>query len=204
MRDAFQTGVAADREGRNAFLRLNLAYALSALGEHDAAFAAYQAGMDILKAETRISRTLRAGMHFNKGEYAQAEVLTRRNLADKASIRPNEYHALARTLDVMNRTDEALEILRVGRAQFPQYCNLYDRAGEFLLKRGRIAEALAEWERGIAAIPKCDANYVSLAKALIEQKRFSEARKKLETLQNVSPDSDGAEEAKELLKTLGS
>ena len=96
-----------------------------------------------------------------------------------------------------------MEIMRVGRVRFPLYCNYYHRTGEILFKRGRVAEAFAESEKGLAANPKCDANYVSLAKALIEQKRFSEARKKLETLPYVSPDSDGAEVAKELFRTLG-
>lgn len=165
---------------------------------------AYQAGMAIMKTETRISRSLRAGMHFNKSEYAEAEALMRRNLADKANIRPNEYHALARTLDAWNRPDDARKIICVGRALFPQYCRLDDRAGEILYQHGRVAEALAEWEKGIAAIPTCDANYVNPTEALIEQKRFSEAREKLEALKNVSPESDGAEEDKAFLKTRGS
>ena len=203
-RNAFEAGVAADRNRREGFAHVNLGLVLSVLGEHDAALSAFHSGMDILRKETRADRGIRAVMHVNKGEFKEAEAIFRRNLADIANARPAEYRRLALVLAAMNRADEALEIMRAGQTRFPAYCPIYHRTGEIYIELGRDSEAVAEWEKGIAAIPKCDANYVSLAKALIEQKRFSEAKKILEALQNVSPDSDGTEEAKELLKTLGS
>ena len=103
----------------------------------------------------------------------------------------------------INRIDEAIATLRAGYARYPQYYCAYGAAGTLLFKHGRDAEAFAEWEKVIAAVPKCDLTYVHMARALIERKRIPEAKLKLEALMKVSPESDGAEIAKELLAGMG-
>ena len=201
-RKALETGIAADQRGRYSALQLMLALILSFQGDHQPAIEAYDAGMRIGKNNPQFARAVRVHMHFNKGEFKAAEAVIQGSFEDDKNVRPQDYRILGRTLDALDRTNEAINLLRTGYARFPYSCELYDRAGEILFRRGRDAEAYEEWERGIAAVPKCDRPYVTFARALIERKRFAEAKQKLEKLLKVSPESDGAEVAREMLAQL--
>lgn len=201
-RKALETGIGADQRRQNGALQLMLALILSFQGEHQPAVEAYNAGMRIGHYNPRFSRAVRAYLHFNNGEFKDAEAVIQGNFADDKNVRPQDYRILGRTLNALDRTNEALDVLRKGYARFPYFCELHDRAGEILFRRGRDAEAYEEWERGIAAVPKCDRPYVSLARALLERQRVAEAKQKLEKLLMVSPESDGAEAAREMLAQL--
>ena len=173
------------------------------MGDHAAAQAAFDRGVKISRRDVQFVRDTRAAMYANNGEYREAEALFRENLTNSATVRGFTFtnfanYVLART----NRVDEAITTLRAGYARYPQYCPAYDDAGTSLFKGGRDAEAFAEWEKGIVAVPKCDLTYVYMARALIERKRLPEARQKLHALLKVSPESDGAEIAKELLAEM--
>ncbi len=142
-------------------------------------------------------------MHANKGEYREAEALLRQNLSVEANARSGDYLRLARdVLAPTGRVDEAIANLHTAYARVPTFCTAYDAAGTILFKHGRDVEAFTEWEKGIAAVPKCDLNYVHMAHALVERKRVGDAKQKLVVLLKKSPESDGAVIAKELLATL--
>ena len=191
---------AAELPNSNFYAHFNFAPVLSDLGEVDAAQAMFDRGVKNLNNTSRIPRFTRAVLLANRGEYGQAEALFRQLLDVETNARAGDYLRYSRyVLERTNRLDEALVILRAGYTHFPAFCRAYDDAGAILFKRGRDAEAFAEWEKGIAAVPKCDLTYVNMARALIERKRIPEAKQKLEALLKVSPESDGAEIAKELL-----
>ena len=200
---AYAEGVAHGRADRFFWIHFNLAQLLSDVGDHDGALAAFDRGIKISRRDVQLVRRTRAVMYANNGEYREAEALFRENLSNSATFRAHAFtdfanYVLART----NRVDEAIATLRAGYARYPQYCPAYDDAGTLLFKNGRDAEAFAEWEKGIAAVPKCDLTYVHMARALIERKRSPEGKLKPEALLKVSPESDGAEIAKELLAEM--
>jgi hypothetical protein len=60
--------------------------------------------------------------------------------------------------------------------------------------KGDVATALATFDKGIAAVPKCGLNYNEAARLLIKQK--------LDALIKIAPNSDEAVIAKEILATL--
>ena len=66
-----------------------------------------------------------------------------------------------------------------------------------------MATALATFDKGIAAVPKCGLNYNEAARLLIKQNRAPAARQKLETLIKSASNSDGAVIAKEILAGIG-
>ena len=65
-----------------------------------------------------------------------------------------------------------------------------------------MATALATFDKGIAAVPKCGLNYNEAARFLIKQNRVPEAKQKLDTLIKIAPNSDGAVIAKEILASI--
>lgn len=200
---AYTEGVAHGRADRFYYPHFHLARQLSDAGDHAAALAAFDRGVKISRGDVQLVGRTRGVLYANNGEYREAEALFRELLSPSASSRAYVFtnfanYVLART----NRVDEAIATLRAGYARYPQYCPAYDDAGTILFKAGRDADAFAEWEKGIAAVPKCDLTYVHIAQALIERKRIPEAKQKLDALLKVSPESDGAEIAKELLGNM--
>lgn len=196
-RRAYEAGIAADKTGKSTFVRLNLSGLLAEMGEHEAALAMYKAGSDVLRQIARPGGDAR--IHFYRGEFKEAEALLRQQVADNANATARDFRFLGRTLEAQSRTSEALDALRAAYVRFPMYCQNYDDAAGILFKHMRDAEAFAEWEKGIAAVPKCDQTYVHFAEALIERKRVDEAKQKLQMLLKNSPESDGAAIAKDML-----
>lgn len=80
------------------------------------------------------------------------------------------------------RLGVALATIRDGQKLFPISCKLYGKTGNLLLEQKRVPEAIVEFERGIAAVKKCDMPYLSEARAPINLKRIAEARAKLNGL----------------------
>ena len=185
------------------FAYLNLADALTSLGETEQAMAAYNGFKQTRKIDTPSSISALAEILYAKGEYRSAENMVNQLISTSRSAPPRRYILLGKTQDKLGKFDEALGTFRASQKLFPADCSLYNEAGKLLLKQQRTQEAFAEFDRGIAAVKKCGLPYISHARALIEMKRVPEARAKLNELIKVAPTSDGAEEAKEILATLG-
>ena len=199
--DTYRHDIALGRATNFAYF--NLAADLARAGETEQALAAYNDGKQKLKSETPDTQYTLATILHHKGEYHSAEDLIRRTIAKPQNATPYHYELLGEIIGRLGRFDEALVTFRTGQKLFPTYCALYDEAGKLLLKQQRTQEAFAEFDRGIAAVKKCGLPYISHARVLIEMKRVPEARAKLNELIKVAPASDGAEEAKEILATLG-
>jgi tetratricopeptide (TPR) repeat protein len=105
----------------------------------------------------------------------------------------------------LGRHDQAIAIYRDGLKLLPRNCQLWQELGSAQAVRGRpedITAALATFDQGIAAVPKCGLTYNAAARLLIAQGRPAEARAKLDALIRQAPNSDGAVIAKELLASL--
>ena len=194
---------AVDLDVGNFSAYLNLAFARAENGQTEQAMAAYNGFKQIRKFDNPRSNFGLAHILYAKGEYQTAESMMQRNIATPKTAVPVHYQLLGMAQDKLGKSDEALSTFRAAQKLFPASCALYDEAGKLLLKQQRTQEAFAEFDRGIAAVKKCGLPYISHARALIEMNRILEARAKLDALIKVSPTSDGAEEAKEILATLG-
>jgi tetratricopeptide (TPR) repeat protein len=116
-----------------------------------------------------------------------------------------EFSRLARTQAGLGRHEQAIAIYRDGLKLLPRNCLLWQELGSTQAARGRpedITAALATFDQGIAAVPKCGLTYNAAARLLIAQGRPAEARAKLDALIKQAPNSDGAVIAKELLASL--
>ena len=65
-----------------------------------------------------------------------------------------------------------------------------------------LTAALATFDQGIAAVPKCGLTYNAAARLLIAQGRPTEAKAKLDALIRLAPNSDGAVIAKDILSGI--
>jgi predicted Zn-dependent protease len=98
-----------------------------------------------------------------------------------------------------------MAIYRDGLKRLPKNCLLWQEMGSAQAARGRpedITAALATFDQGIAAVPKCGLTTNAAARLLIAQGRPAEAKAKLDALIRQAPNSDGAVIAKELLASL--
>jgi tetratricopeptide (TPR) repeat protein len=102
----------------------------------------------------------------------------------------------------MNQHDEAIAIYNDGLKRLPKNCQLWQELGSVYAAKGDVPSALATFDKGIAAMPKCGLNYNEAARLLIKQNRIPDARQKLDALIKIAPNSDGAVIAKEILATL--
>ncbi len=119
---------------------------------------------------------------------------------------PPHFSLVAQTQLGLGRHDRAIAIYRDGLKRLPKNCTLWQQLGSAQAARGRpedIAAALATWDQGIAAVPKCGLTYLAAARLLIAQGRPAEAKAKLDALIKIAPNSDGAVIAREILATLG-
>jgi tetratricopeptide (TPR) repeat protein len=195
--------LAADPNKRNPFVRMNLAVTSAVLGELTQAEAYYKAGLEMHSPDSTLARAVLGAIRFYQGDYAAAEKLQRLVIADASSASADDFGDLGKSIAAQGRIDEAVGVFRQGIAHTPQFCPNYDAAATVLLKAGREAEAFAQWDSGIALIPKCDLNYIHYAQAYAERRNPSAARALLETLQKVAPYSDGATEGARLLAAIG-
>ena len=92
----------------------------------------------------------------------------------------------------MNQFNEAVAFYNDGLKRLPKNCKLWQELGTVYATKGDVASALATFDKGIAAVPKCGLNYNEAARLLIKQNRIPEAKKKLESLIKIAPNSDGA------------
>ena len=99
----------------------------------------------------------------------------------------------------MNQFDEAVAVYNDGLKRLPKNCNLWQELGTVYATKGDVATALATFDKGIAAVPKCGLSDNEAARLLIKQNRVPEAKQKLDALIKIAPNSDGAVIAKEIL-----
>lgn len=185
----------------NYFAHTNLISALAGLGEGPEAERVYQETRAIMPTDRPDFTRLKAAVMYANGDYAGVEREAGRRLQAAPGSSMEGYHWLALALEKLQKTDEAIRLLRQGQHYSPRRCILFDDAGNVLARSHRIAEALAEFERGTAAEPKCGQPYISAARALVSVKRLAEAKAKLNALIVLAPRSDGASEARALLAT---
>ena len=102
----------------------------------------------------------------------------------------------------LGRFDEAIKVYNDGLTRLPKSCDLWEGFGQMYATQGDVGTALATFDKGIVAVPKCGLNYNSAARLLIKNNRAPEARQKLNALITIAPKSDGAVIAKEILATL--
>jgi tetratricopeptide (TPR) repeat protein len=152
------------------------------------------------------SRTSATGLtHLYRKEYLQADEAFKRLFARVPPREVGEFSALAQTQVGLDRHDQATAIYRDGLKRFPKNCQLWQELGSAQAARGRpedTAVALATFDQGIAAVPKCGLTTNAAARLLIAQGRPAEAKAKLDALIRQAPNSDGAVIAKELLASL--
>lgn len=188
----------------NYFAHINLASLLARLGEIDRAMAVFEDARQIVKADRADLHTTLADIRYYARDFTAAEKILRPLIATDEGHRPDAFGLLGRTLASQGKAGEALAILRAGQKLFPASCELYDEAGRVLVAQHRLAEAVAEFERGVSAVKKCGLNYISEARALIDAGKPAAARGRLDALIRAAPLSDGAQEARELLAHLPS
>lgn len=186
----------------NYFAHTNLISALAGLGEGAEAEKVYREARAVMPTERADFTRLKAAVMYANADYAGVEREAGARLQAAPGSSMEDYHWLALALEKLQKPDEAIRLLRQGQYYSPRRCILFDDAGRVLARSGRIPEALAEFERGIAAEPKCGAPYIGAAQALAGVHRLAEARAKLNALIALAPRSDGALEARELLAKL--
>jgi tetratricopeptide (TPR) repeat protein len=136
-------------------------------------------------------------------EYAKADEIMRRLFAE-TPFREHYFSLWAGQIKLaMNQYEEAIAAYNDGLKRSPKNCLLWQELGTVYATKGDVPTALATWDKGIAAVPKCGLNYNEAARLLIKQNRVPEAKQKLDTLIKIAPNSDGAVIAKEILATLG-
>ena len=114
-----------------------------------------------------------------------------------------QFFGFAGTQAGLKRYDEAIKVYNDGLARLPKSCLLWEAFGSMYAAKGDVTNALATFDKGINAIPKCGLNYNSAARLLIKQNRTPEAKQKLDALIKIAPNSDGAVIAKEILASVG-
>ena len=184
----------------------NLAYALADKGEYDESRQMAERSLKIGGKSGGSSATTDdydGYVYYLKGEYAKADASLRR-LHTKTPMR-EEIHFLgfAGTQAGLKRYDEAIKVYNDGLARMPKNCLLWEAFGSMYVAKGDVTNALATFNKGITAIPKCGLNYNSAARLLIKQNRTPEAKIRLDTLIKIAPNSDGAVIAKEILASAG-
>jgi tetratricopeptide (TPR) repeat protein len=201
-REAIAAGVS------DTYLYFNTWYFLLEAGRFDesAEMQAKEQGLIRDPALLDYSRTAATGLtHLHRKEYAQADEAFKRLFAAVPPREQWEFSLLGQTQVGLGRHDQAVAVYRDGLKRLPKNCWLWQELGSAQAARGRpedITAALATFDQGIAAVPKCGLTTNAAARLLIAQGRPAEAKAKLDALIRQAPNSDGAVIAKELLDSL--
>jgi tetratricopeptide (TPR) repeat protein len=191
------------------FILQNLARALIGLGRIEEAREIYgraEAAGTISRSprtKQRGAAYIEAQIFFRQKEYAKADEIVQRLIAAQPLREGGEFSSYGRLKLAMNQYDEAIAVYNDGLKRLPKNCQLWQDLGTVYATKGDVATALATFDKGIAAVPKCGLNYNEAARLLIKQNRVPEAKQKLDTLIKIAPNSDGAVIAKEILAGIG-
>ncbi|MBL8513828.1 MAG: tetratricopeptide repeat protein [Betaproteobacteria bacterium] len=201
-RDAIAAGA------NDVFIFTNMAYALLDLGRVAEAqeiygrVAAKESSSRSPMVRQRAREMFEAQVHYQQKEYAKADEIYRRLITVQPLREVTQFFRYGRIKLAMNQYDEAIAVYNDGLKRLPKSCQLWQELGTVYATKGDVPTALATWDKGIAAVPKCGLNYNEAARLLIKQNRIPEAKQKLDTLIKIAPNSDGAVIAKEILATL--
>jgi tetratricopeptide (TPR) repeat protein len=191
------------------FVFTNLAYALldsDRVAEAQETYGRIAAAETINRSPTvrqRAQEMFEAQVHYQQKEYAKADEIYRRLIAVQPVRDVTQYSRYGRIKLAMNQYDNAIAVYNDGLKRLPKNCQLWQELGTVYATKGDVATALATFDKGIAAVPKCGLNYNEAARLLIKQNRVPEAKQKLDALIKIAPNSDGAVIAKEILASLG-
>jgi tetratricopeptide (TPR) repeat protein len=191
------------------FIFSNLARALVELGRIEEAREIYrraEAAGTIFrspKVRQRGAAIFEALIHIQQKEYAKADEIVQRLIAEQPLREGAEFSRYGRLKLAMNQYDEAIAVYNDGLKRLPKNCQLWQELGRVYATKGDVATALATFDKGITAVPKCGLNYNEAARLLIKQNRVQEAKDKLDALIKIAPNSDGAVIAKEILASIG-
>ena len=198
----FKTAIVNGVEDR--YIYGNLADALAEKGEYEESRQMVERSIQIGLKSGDSSRSIdHDGMvYYLKGEYANADAALRRFHTMTPMREGGQFLVFAGTQAGLKRYDEAIKVYNDGLARLPKSCQLWEGFGSMYAAKGDVTAALATFDKGINAIPKCGLNYNSAARLLIKQNRIPEAKQKLDTLIKIAPNSDGAVIAKEILASI--
>lgn len=164
------------------FIFSNLTRALVELGRIEEAREIYgraQATRTIFlspRAKKRNAASFEAQIYIQQKEYAKADEIIQRLIAEQPLREAGEFSRYGRLKLAMNQHDEAAAVYNDGLQRLPKNCQLWQELGTAYATKGDIATALATWDKGIAAVPKCGLNYNEAARLLIKQNRVPEAK----------------------------
>jgi len=128
------------------------------------------------------------------GRLGESE-LEMKDLIEKGQAVDSTYLNLALVRYRLKKTDEALEWLAKGEAQFPRSAALRHRMGRLLLEAKRDQDAEAELREAISLEPRFLDAHLALGLALEGQGRKEEAGALFAELRRLAPDSPEAGEA---------
>ena len=210
MSKAFQISRDAIAAGANdGFIYVNLAFALVDLGRIDEAREVYARALRAVtgavnpRLKTVGEGFFEARVHLAQKEYAKADQAYRRVIEIQPLREARDIARYGRIKLALNQYDEAIATYNDGLKRLPKNCQLWQELGTVYVTKGDVATALATFDKGIAAVPKCGLNYNEAARLLIKQSRIPEAKQKLDALIKIAPSSDGAVIAKEILANIG-
>ncbi len=190
------------------FILQNLARALIGLGRIEEAREIYgraEAAGTISRSprtKQRGAASIEALIFIQQKKYAKADEIVQRLIAEQPLREWGEFSRYGRIKLAMNQYDNAIAVYNDGLKRLPKNCQLWQELGTVYATKGDVATALATFDKGIAAVPKCGLNYNEAARLLIKQNRVPEAKQKLDALIKIAPNSDGAVIAKEMLAGL--
>jgi tetratricopeptide (TPR) repeat protein len=141
-------------------------------------------------------------LFHEQGEYAKADAAWTRSFASSPAWDVDDAYDRALVKMALGQHDAAIAINADGLRRLPRNCRFWQQLGDVYSARGQpgdVNTALAVYEQGIAATPKCGLTYNAPARLLIAQGRPAEAKAKLYALIKIAPNSDGAVIAKQIL-----
>ncbi|MGK5056826.1 protein kinase domain-containing protein [Janthinobacterium sp. LB2P49] len=102
--------------------------------------------------------SMKGRMHYNQGNYTEAEKLFRKAIQMDPHV-ANAYAQLSATLERLNRSDEALEVLQQGLQVHPDW-ELYTNLGNALFNRGDYLGAMQAFKNAVSEGKGNPGNYL--------------------------------------------
>jgi tetratricopeptide (TPR) repeat protein len=92
---------------------------------------------------------LKHGIDAAKDEFYQIKAYQQ----DMYNISESSLNSLGYSLLKINRTDDAIEMLKLAINEYPESANLYDSIGEFYLKKGDTEHAVLNYKKSLELNP---------------------------------------------------
>ena len=101
--------------------------------------------------------------YYMQKDYAKA-VEIMRTQTEHAEATDQLWQMIGNSLDLMDKSDEALEAYAKGLERFPNSGRLYVETGNVYLIQNKVEQALPYYEKGIEVDPEFPSNYYRLAR----------------------------------------